>query len=486
MDKTREKNIFKKKIILIFALSIAVRSLFIIWNSTGYYSIPQYVLSKTYFIEGYAIAAGYGYIRGDNETYKDLKKLYNRVNSQPFRINSENAGPINKDGIRPEMLHPPGMSILVATMNYIFGIGADLPIQILGMILDAISAVIVFLILHRYINKRLSMTAGLIYAIFPPLAYSSSVLRLPEGLLSFFILVYLASLIKAVHSKGKYSLLWYLISGIFLGLGCYLRPDYLLLPVSMAFMIWIYSRRFLFSIITMFGIQILVLTILLPWAYRNHEYTGRWIFTSSSVGATLVSGLAEFDNPWGFAAFDEDRHKQAIAQGFESAWAPEADQYFRALFIHSVKDKPTGFIKSIILRIPMVLFTPYDWGFDNPYRKKSFRAFREEGKDRYKVLFSQTGYFIKAYWDRLLMAFISFTSLLGIFLYFFSSKNNKKLLFLVILSPHVYSLLTHMITHFEPRFLLPSVFCWLIGFAYFLQYILNLCLSKDTTYFSEI
>ena len=38
-------------------------------------------------------------------------------------------------------------------------------------------------------------------------------------------------------------------------------------------------------------IQSIVFILLTPWAYRNHEICGRWIFTSTATGWTLVGGL---------------------------------------------------------------------------------------------------------------------------------------------------------------------------------------------------
>jgi hypothetical protein len=475
----------KKNIAIILFSSIFIRTLFILFNQYDFYTTPQFNLSKQYFKEGYAIAAGFGYIRGEGPAKDDLNELYNRINKKNFRISTRTVEPISSEGKHYEMLHPPGMAILVATINRLFGIKADVPIQIFGMILDSLGAIILYFMVNTYFGRPLGLMVGLVYSVFPPLACYSTISRLPEGLLSIFIITFLACILKAIHSNRKYALLWYLSSGILLGIGCYLRPDYMLLPVFMAFALWLYTRRFVYSITTMISIQILVLIVLFPWAYRNHELNGRWIFTSTSVGATLITGLAEFNNPWGFGAYDEDRHEQAVAQGFESAWAPEADQYFRKLFIHSIRENPSGFIRSIILRIPMALFTPYDWGFDNPYRKKSFRVLRDEGKDRYIVFFKQTSYFLKAYWDRILMGLISFASLVGIFLFFLSPKNSNKILLFLMISPHVYSILTHMITHLEPRFLIPSAFCWLIGFAYFLYFISCLCLPKNAIFISK-
>ena len=39
-------------------------------------------------------------------------------------------------------------------------------------------------------------------------------------------------------------------------------------------------------------------------------------------------------------------------------------------------------------------------------------------------------------------------------------------LILLLMGPHLYGILSHLPTHTEARFLLPSIFCWLTAFAY--------------------
>ena len=466
-----EGRYIRNRLIFVAIIAILIRFGFILWDSSGYYIKPQWNLSKAYFVEGYGIAAGYGYVEGESVAGKHLKALYRRVNSENIRVTPEVAGVLPEEGKYFKMNHPPGMALLVAGINRLFGIRADLPVQILGLILDSTAAVLVSLIVTNFLNFRVGFISGLLYALFPPLAYMSSVSRLPEGLLSFFIVANLACILQGSRSKGLRAIAWYVFSGLFLGLGSYLRPDYTLLPLFMFPLLWIHTRRFIRSFSTIVAVQIVVLMLLIPWAYRNYKLCDRWIFTSTAVGATLITGLGEFTNPWGFVYSDEARYKEAVSEGYINAWSPDADLYFRKLFIKCVYQNPTEFLRIIILRLPMAILTPYDWGYNNPYVKESFVEASQSGKDRYQILKSETCYFLRAYWDRLLMAGLSFLSLIGTFILVIQERSRFGLV-LLVLSPHIYSISSHLITHLESRYIIPSVFCWLIGLAYLLDRVL--------------
>ena len=473
----------KKRLVIVAIIAVLVRFGFMIWDWSGHYVRPQGTLSKVYFIEGYGIAAGYGYVYGEGAAREHLCKLYRGVTSQNLRVTPQIAGSMPEEGKYSETLHPPGMALLVAGINRLFGIRADLPVQFIGMMLDSAAAVLVCWMVSNFLNMHVGLIAGLAYAFYPPFAYMSSVSKLPGGLLTFFIVSTLACVLQATRSRGRHAMAWYLLSGLILGLGCYLRPNYMLLPIFMALPLWAYTRRFIRSMATMIAVQAVVLLILFPWAYRNHNLCSRWIFTSTSLGGTLITGLGAYNNPWGFGYTDGDRHKQAVSQGFINPWVPEADLYFRNLFIQSIKQNPGAYLKSIILRMPMAFLTPHDWGYDNPYKTETFAKAREVGEDHYEVLKSKTWYFLTAYWDRLLMGALSFLCLIGVFALLIKESRRYGLI-LVLISPHIYSVLVHILIHLETRFIISSMFSWLIG----LSYLLTLCFYKkdaQSTFFSD-
>jgi 4-amino-4-deoxy-L-arabinose transferase-like glycosyltransferase len=457
----------KRQLALVILIAILVRVACMAWSWSGYYFIQQNDLSKGYFREGYGIAAGYGYVRSDGKALEHLNSLYRQVNSENFRVTPGTAGPLPNEGVEFQLLHPPGISLLIYVIHNIFAMRADILIQILGIIFDAITVGLVYWIGYTFFGIRVGFAASLAYSLFPPLIYYSSASKTPDGLLSVFICGSLACVLQAIRSKGRHEVSWYVASGLILGLGSYLRPDYMLMPLFMGLGLWMYTWHFWQSFAAMILVQMVVFMVLSPWAYRNHGISGRWVFTSSSVGATLITGLGEFHNPWGFGYTDGDRHEQAKLQGFPSAWSPEADHYFRKLFFQSIQQQPKAYVQSVIYRLPLALMPPLDWGYANPYKTQSFTELREAGIDRYQALIRKFKYILVAYWDVLVISVLGFCNLFFVFVLFF--KERKRFGFiLLLLSPHIYSILSHILTHMEPRFLLPSIFCWLIALGYVL------------------
>jgi hypothetical protein len=268
-------------------------------------------------------------------------------------------------------------------------------------------------------------------------------------------------------TRGKNRWLgWCVLGGLVLGLGGYFRPDYLLLPVALGAGAWAMSRQFWVSARNLLVMQLVAIAMMLPWAWRNHELTGRWIFTSTDVGAALITGLAEYHNPWGFGASDADRGKQAAAQGFDSPWSSSADVYFRQLFWQSVKEHPLGYAKAVAKRIPLAAAPMLDFGFKNPLKTETFNDARTQaGQDRYEVAASHPLRTLLSYADVLAMGGVCLFTLLADVFMFWRERRRWGLCFF-LLSPHLYALGTHLLTHIEPRFLLPSIGFLLIGYGY--------------------
>jgi hypothetical protein len=251
--------------------------------------------------------------------------------------------------------------------------------------------------------------------------------------------------------------------GVSIGIGSYFRPDFLLLGPFFFIGLWFYLRRFWFSLLAGTAVLAISLLVLFPWAYRNYQICGRWIFTSSAVGSTLISGLGAHPNPWGFGPSDNDRAIDAAKHGISNPLGPVADAYFRKVFVESVKERPWAYAKIIAQRTPHIIATPYTCGFKRT-GKIAYSELQSQGK-----IFSNIGYMVKTFWDRILMAIISFVSLVCTIEMFLCERTRYKLIIFPILVP-VYSALSHLFTIMEPEYLLPGVFGQLIGLAYVMSH----------------
>jgi 4-amino-4-deoxy-L-arabinose transferase-like glycosyltransferase len=340
-------------------------------------------------------------------------------------------------------------------------------LQIFGIVLDTASAGLFWWIVTTFFGMHVGLMAGLLYAVFPPFAYAA-VSKMPDGMLNLSLIGCIACTLKATGERKWKWVLWTIIAGICIGLGAYLRPDYLLVPAATFVGVWAHTRRFWHSALAAVMIQVVAVLLLLPWAYRNYGICGRWIFTSTSVGGTLITGLGEFHNPWGFGGSDEDRHMQAIARGISSPWSCEGDRYFQTLFFESVRQRPDAYMIAVVRRLPLVLATPYGFGFQNPWKTTRFLETRKGGEDPYQVLMRRPWYVLAAYWDYLATGAFTFVCLLSTAVMILKERSKAGLILLII-SPHLYSIASHILTHLEPRFLLPSMFSWLVGLGYVLS-----------------
>ena len=421
-------------------------------------------MSLYYFRQGYGLAAGYGLVSWQGAAGDQLKHLYSEVESGQLAASPATAPPLSGD-VHFDAVHPPGMALLVAGIHRVLRMPADVPVELLGVLLDSIAAVLLCWLVAHAIAPDVGYATGLLYAFFPPAAHAASS-RTPEGLIAVFVIAAVASFWLAfAHGKVGWWR-WSALAGVMLGVAGYFRPDYLLLPVALAVGAWAITREFWPSFKSALLAQCICFLVLLPWASRNHRLTGRWLFTSTSVGPTLITGLGEYHNPWGYGVSDMDRETQAKAAGLQSWTSSAADVYFRRLFWTSIERNPYGYLMAVAKRVPLALAPPLDIGLENPYRTHSFAETRQaKGSDRYESVRKAPLRIFLAYDDMLAMAGITFLALVA-WGYLAWRERGRWGLCLFLFVPHLYAVGTHLLTHFEPRFLLPSIGFLLIGLGY--------------------
>ena len=456
----------RKDLGIVLGAAALFRFAFLLWGWSGIGVMPHSGMSEPDFMAGYAIAAGYGYVEGHGKAYDHLRGLYDKA-SAGFIVTPESAGALPSEGVRPWMLHPPGFSLLVAGLHRLFGAGTEDAVALTGLVLDVAAAGLIWWMAGTLMGPRVGLFAGLVYAFYPPYAYWSTVSKSTDGILAPFIVATLACMVWAIRSEGRVRLAGCAVAGAILGITGYFRPDYMLLPVFLGIVLAIHTRQIRRSILAAGLMQAVVVLLLLPWAYRNFSVCGRWVFTSTSVGATLINSLGEVANPWGYGPLDEDRDKEAQALGMVDAWGPDADAYFRGLFWRSVRQRPFAVAILLVRRIPMALATPYTFGLQNPLKTRTFSEAQAGGETYLDVATRRPLYVLGAYWDRILMGMVSLFGAVccGIMLFHERHRIGPALL---LLSPHLYSLGAHYVTFLWPRYVLPTVFCWLIAMGYVL------------------
>jgi dolichyl-phosphate-mannose-protein mannosyltransferase len=217
------------------------------------------------------------------EDYKRVAQLLRQGGVRGFFSSSSPLADPNNLG------HPPGYSILLSLV--LSGPGeSDALVQFVQIFIDALSAVLIFLIVAELLSTVPAVIAGLLAALSPQLAWNS-VLLLPDSLAVFPILlaVYLLAL-----ARKKPRFLLFIAAGALVGISCWLRANGMLLTffVAAAVPLLIKSKNWLrYSLAVVFATCLAVL----PLTLRNAIVFHRFIPLSLGAGQTLLEGIADYD-----------------------------------------------------------------------------------------------------------------------------------------------------------------------------------------------
>jgi hypothetical protein len=185
--------------------------------------------------------------------------------------------------------HPPGYSILIAILYSVFG-GSDSAVQFVQMIADALSAVMIFLIVAELVPFSAAAIAGILAALSPQFAWNS-VLLLPDSLAVLPILFAVYCVARAVKNPR---LLTFVIAGALVGISCWLRANAMLLTFFIAAAVLLLlpkERRTRYALAVIGG----TLLVVLPLTIRNAIVFHRFIPLSLGAGQTLLEGIADYD-----------------------------------------------------------------------------------------------------------------------------------------------------------------------------------------------
>jgi len=190
-------------------------------------------------------------------------------------------------------------------------------------------------------GPRIGMMAAAITAIAPSLI-GFSVLLLSETLFATAALVSLWCMVRlvAAHSRGAgrgrlFS--WAAWVGIAIGVAVYVRPSWLLFAplFGMLLVVSLAKRRQLWEGAALAAVVVVcTYATLLPWAYRNFQVTGHWVFTTLWVGPSLYDGFnpqATGDSNMEF--FERDRPMDRMSEY-------EVDRYYRDQAWTFIRENP--------------------------------------------------------------------------------------------------------------------------------------------------
>ena len=183
--------------------------------------------------------------------------------------------------------------------------------------------------------------AAAITAIAPPLVGFSAIL-LSETLFAATLLASLYCMARLVFAATRGDsrprlAAWAAMAGAAIGLAVYVRPSWLLVAPCFAvlFAAWLSTRRPLLECVGAAAIVVAcAYGTLIPWAYRNFDVTGHWIWTTLWVGASLYDGFnpqASGDSNMQF--FEQDRLMDRMTEY-------DVDRHYRQKAWQYVRDQP--------------------------------------------------------------------------------------------------------------------------------------------------
>ncbi len=188
------------------------------------------------------------------------------------------------------VLRTPGFPLLLACVVRVFG-NNILAASIVMAFVGTGCCWLTWLLARRVMNVLVANIALLIVAI-SPLQIGSNVQILSETFFSLGMLACLLPLSRLGPSEKAFSTGHAWTAGLLTGLTTLIRPGWILWTWLSALLILVWAhqtwrRRFLYAALVFVGCYL----ALLPWAWRNHNVTGHWVFTSLWSGPSLYDGL---------------------------------------------------------------------------------------------------------------------------------------------------------------------------------------------------
>jgi 4-amino-4-deoxy-L-arabinose transferase-like glycosyltransferase len=218
----------------------------------------------------------------------------------------------------PDLLgHPLGYPVFLSSIYRVAGHSPLAP-QLLQMILDALSAVIIALIAFELFPLAIGVLAGLLAAFAPQFSWNS-LMPLPDSLAAVPILLAVLLIVRACQPVGqaflpvqrrylpvnpetdrqeclsyRSRLLMILVAGAFIGVSCWFRANALLLAPFMVLLFFIICKRgerLRPALLLVCG----VFLIITPLTIRNALVFREFIPVSLGAGQTLIEGIGDYN-----------------------------------------------------------------------------------------------------------------------------------------------------------------------------------------------
>ncbi len=252
------------------------------------------VFAVQYYLDHLAQPARQFVIEGDAAGYWDL--AHSIVQREPYQIYTPPR----------QVLRMPGFPLLLALSLRLFGeslFAARLVLATVG----ALGCLGVYQLGHRLCGHRIGLIAGGLAAV-SPIFVGFSAIELTETAFAVSLVFGLVPLSRwgnqvaraanpesalAPEATSSPTLIAAVLSGtmagLWAGVGCYLRPSWLLFPPCLVLWLWLLRRDRVRAIVAVCTVVVMVAS-LVPWGLRNQRVTGHFVLTTLWMGPSLYDG----------------------------------------------------------------------------------------------------------------------------------------------------------------------------------------------------
>ena len=254
---------------------------------------------------------------------------------------------------------PLGYLVLILIPYYFF---SAVGIQFLQALLAAFSAVLLFRIGQSIVSDLAARRASLAYAIWP-LSARFEIALLPDAVMSFFLLLTVWWLVKALTAENRNR--WFLLSGIACGLGMTVRADIMVIPLFICAGLIFYqrSRQLMIGMMLFLGAIGLIVAV---HTARNYDATGGKIVPLGlGNGISMWEGISQFGDTLGTVFGDE---RMVAREGYRQWAYPNGVERDRERFSEAVgilMAHPGFYAVHMLKRIPVLLIP--DWIMTNKF-----------------------------------------------------------------------------------------------------------------------
>jgi len=259
----------KKKILIIFFIAVSLRLIFFLieapWN--------------IYILENKIIKMG-----TDQRGYHQL--AINLMEHHEFTF---------KAGLPPIALRTPGYPLFIAIIYKIFGLHPWIVI-VVQILLDSLTALIIFFSIRNLLNDKIGFIGALIYAVDPHLILHSNSYY-SETLFLFFLALFLFHIIL-FYNSSNHKIKEIIYSGVFLGLATLVKPASAYLPLILSIFLLLSLRKKFWERLR-YSILILLayLLIISPWLIRNQITYGSLFLSNSGEYNLLAINITPMEIP---------------------------------------------------------------------------------------------------------------------------------------------------------------------------------------------